>query len=105
MIRTIAPAIALVNEVVHKADVHAGMSDGQIIARAIEYARLPKVVYQSNLTDIDEVGDGMNDNPIPRLISFTGSTPVGRHIGKVAGENLKKVALELGGNSPFVVLG
>src|SRR5690625_6953514 len=47
----------------------------------------------------------MIDKPIPQLISFTGSTSVGRHIGKVAGENLKKVALELGGNSPFVVLG
>src|SRR5699024_2738903 len=78
---------------------------GQIIAKAFEYAGLPKGVFQSILTDINEVGDGMIDNPIPRLISFTGSTPVGRHIGKVAGENLKKVALDLGGNSLFVVLG
>ncbi len=38
------------------------------------------------------------------LVSFTGSTPVGRQIGKVAGEQLKEVALELGGNGPFCVL-
>src|SRR5699024_10359785 len=93
--RTIAPAIALGNAVVHKPDVQVGLSGGQIIAKAFEYAGLPKGVFQSILTDINEVGDGMIDNPIPRLISFTGSTPVGRHIGKVAGENLKKVALEL----------
>src|SRR5690625_3196098 len=103
--RTIAPAIALGNAVVHKPDVQVGLSGGQVIAKAFEYAGLPKGVFQSILTDINEIGDGMIDNPIPRLISFTGSTPVGRHIGKVAGENLKKVALELGGNSPFVVLG
>src|SRR5690625_417231 len=104
-LRTIAPALALGNAVVHKPDVQVGLSGGQIIAKAFEYAGLPKGVFQSILTDINEVGDGMIDNPVPRLISFTGSTPVGRHIGKVAGENLKKVALELGGNSPFVVLG
>src|SRR5690554_7768980 len=40
------------------------------------------------------------------MISFTGSTPVGKNIGRIAtsGKYLKKVALELGGNSPFVVL-
>src|SRR5699024_11468021 len=103
--RTIAPAIALGNEVVHKPDVQVGLSGRQIIAKAFEYAWLPKGVFQCILTDINEVGDGMIDNPIPRLISFTGSTPVGRHSGKVAREHLKKVALELGGNSPFVVLG
>ncbi|RFU61778.1 aldehyde dehydrogenase family protein [Peribacillus glennii] len=102
--RTIAPAIALGNAVVHKPDIQVGLTGGQIIAKAFEYAGLPKGVFNSILTDLDEIGDGMLDNPIPRLISFTGSTAVGRHIGKIAGENLKRVALELGGNGPLVVL-
>jgi len=53
-----------------------------------------------------EVGDAFVTHPIPRVISFTGSTPVGRHIGRLAAEAaiLKRVDLELGGNSPFVVL-
>lgn len=43
---------------------------------------------------------------MPGLISFTGSTPVGQNVGRIAtgGEHLKHVSLELGGNSPFVVL-
>jgi len=103
--RTIAPAIALGNAVVHKPAIEVGLSGGQIIARAFEHAGLPKGVFNSILTSSKEIGDGMVTNPIPRLISFTGSTPVGRHIGKIAGENLKRVALELGGNAPIVVLG
>ncbi|MDF2016395.1 aldehyde dehydrogenase family protein [Priestia megaterium] len=102
--RTIAPAIALGNSVVHKPDIQTGLTGGQIIAKAFEYAGLPQGVFNSILTDLAEIGDGMITNPIPRLISFTGSTAVGRHIGKIAGENLKRVALELGGNAPFVVL-
>jgi aldehyde dehydrogenase (NAD+) len=40
------------------------------------------------------------------MISFTGSTAVGRGIGRIAsgGEHIKRVALELGGNAPLVVL-
>ncbi|MEH7417494.1 aldehyde dehydrogenase family protein [Neobacillus drentensis] len=102
--RTIAPAIALGNSVVHKPDIQVALSGGTIIAKAFEYAGLPKGVLNVILTDINEIGDEMLSNPISKLISFTGSTAVGRHIGAIAGQNLKRVALELGGNSPFIVL-
>ena len=39
-----------------------------------------------------------------RMISFTGSTATGRKVGEAAGRNLKRMVLELGGNSPLVVL-
>lgn len=102
--RTIAPAIALGNSVVHKPDIQVGFTGGVVIAAAFEYAGLPKGVFNMILTDLEEIGDGMLTNPIPKLISFTGSTPVGRHIGEIAGKHLKRVALELGGNNPFIVL-
>ncbi|MFD2760066.1 aldehyde dehydrogenase family protein [Lentibacillus juripiscarius] len=103
--RSIAPAIALGNTVVHKADLQVGFTGGAILARAFDYAGLPEGVFQSVFTSIDEIGDEMLENPVVQLIAFTGSTNVGKHIGKIAGENLKRVALELGGNNPFVVFG
>ncbi|WMT18380.1 aldehyde dehydrogenase family protein [Parageobacillus toebii] len=102
--RTIAPAIALGNSVVHKPDIQTCLTGGSIIARAFEYAGLPKGVLNVVLTDIDEIGDDMLTNPNSQLISFTGSTAVGKHIGAIAGGMLKRVALELGGNNPFIVL-
>jgi aldehyde dehydrogenase (NAD+) len=102
--RTIAPAIALGNSVVHKPDIQVALSGGSIIAKAFEYAGLPKGVFNVVLTDINEIGDSMLTNPHSKLISFTGSSAVGRHIGGIAGQHLKRVALELGGNSPLVVL-
>jgi aldehyde dehydrogenase (NAD+) len=102
--RTIAPAIVLGNAVVHKPAIQTGITGGQIIAKAFEEAGLPKGVFNSILTDSTEIGNGMIENPISKLVSFTGSTEVGRSIGEIAGRNLKRVALELGGNNPFVVL-
>ncbi|WP_449354483.1 aldehyde dehydrogenase family protein [Virgibacillus natechei] len=102
--RSIAPAIALGNVVVHKADLQVGLTGGSIIARAFDHAGLPDGVFQSIFTTPDEIGDEMLENPVVQLIAFTGSTGFGKHIGKVAGENLKRVALELGGNNPFIVL-
>ncbi|KAM0556719.1 hypothetical protein ACHAPJ_005778 [Fusarium lateritium] len=43
------------------------------------------------------------EHPQVKKINFTGSTPVGRLIGKIAGENLKPVVLELGGKAPAIV--
>jgi len=103
-IRSIAPALALGNTVVHKADIQAGLSSGSVIAKALEASGVPAGVFNSILTDIEEIGDTMLEHPEVKLISFTGSTAVGRHIGRIAGGAFKRVALELGGNSPFIVL-
>lgn len=51
----------------------------------------------------DEAGAPLVANPDVGVISFTGSTSVGRRIGAVAGERLAKVSLELGGKNPLVV--
>ncbi|HWK22978.1 MAG TPA: aldehyde dehydrogenase family protein [Ureibacillus sp.] len=103
-IRSIAPALALGNTIVHKPDIQAGLSSGSVIAKALEAAGVPAGVFNSLLTDIEEIGDTMLEHPEVKLISFTGSTAVGRHIGRIAGGAFKRVALELGGNSPFIVL-
>lgn len=102
--RTIAPALALGNAVVHKPDLQTGLAGGSIIARAFEVAGLPKGVLQVIQSDLQELGDEMLTSKDSGLISFTGSTPVGKHIGELAGKMLKRVALELGGNNPFIVL-
>jgi acyl-CoA reductase-like NAD-dependent aldehyde dehydrogenase len=43
-------------------------------------------------------------HPATRKINFTGSTPVGSIVAKLAGQHLKPVLLELGGKAPFIVL-
>lgn len=102
--RTIAPALALGNAVVHKPDIQTGIVSGSIFAQIFHEAGMPKGVFNSLLTKSSEIGDVLSEHKDISLVSFTGSTEAGKHIGKIAGENLKQVALELGGNTPFVVL-
>ncbi|WP_377914280.1 aldehyde dehydrogenase family protein [Bacillus songklensis] len=102
--RSIAPAIAAGNAVVHKPDLQTAISGGAIIAKIFELAGLPKGVLNVLITKSAEIGDSFIEHPIPRVISFTGSTPAGRKVGSLAGKNLKRAALELGGNNPFIVL-
>ncbi|SFE96846.1 aldehyde dehydrogenase family protein [Alteribacillus iranensis] len=102
--RSVAPAIAVGNGVVLKPDEQTAMSGGTILAKIFEEAGLPPGVLQVTVASIDEIGDSFVDHPIPRLISFTGSTAVGRHIGELCGRHIKKTALELGGNNALVVL-
>ncbi|GAE94088.1 aldehyde dehydrogenase [Gracilibacillus boraciitolerans JCM 21714] len=54
--RTIAPAIALGNSVVHKPDIQTAMTGGVIIAKAFEDAGLPKGIFNCILTDLEEIG-------------------------------------------------
>lgn len=80
------------------------VTGGTLIAKIFEEAGLPQGLLNVVVTDIAEIGDALVEHPIPRVISFTGSTKVGSHIGQVAIKNFKKPLLELGGNSAFIVM-
>jgi benzaldehyde dehydrogenase (NAD) len=101
--RSVAPALALGNAVVLKPDPQTPVCGGYLLARIFEAAGLPAGVF-SVLPGGAEVGEALVTAPAPRLVTFTGSSAVGRRVGELAGRNLKKVSLELGGNSPMLVL-
>lgn len=102
--RALAPAVACGNGVVLKPHEEAAITGGTLLAQVFEEAGVPKGLVNVVVADVAEIGDAFLEHPIPRIISFTGSTAVGRHIAEVAGRHLKRVTLELGGNSALIVL-
>ena len=104
--RSIAPALALGNAVVLKPASDTPITGGLLLAKIFEEAGLPKGLLNVVVGAGSEIGDAIVTHDIPSFVSFTGSTSVGKHIGELAsgGDYIKQVALELGGNSPFVVL-
>ncbi|KRE69188.1 aldehyde dehydrogenase [Arthrobacter sp. Soil761] len=104
--RSIAPALALGNAVVIKPASDTPVTGGLVLAKVFEEAGLPAGVLNVVIGAGSEIGDAFVEHPVPSFISFTGSTPVGQNVARLASssEHLKHVALELGGNSPFVVL-
>ncbi|MFC4559244.1 aldehyde dehydrogenase family protein [Virgibacillus kekensis] len=102
--RSVAPAIATGNAVVLKPDTQTAISGGTVIAKIFEEAGVPEGILNVVIPELDEVGDAFVEHEIPRMISFTGSTNAGKHIGEICGRMIKKSVLELGGNNPFIVL-
>ena len=104
--RTLFPALALGNAVVLKPASDTPVTGGTIFAAICEEAGLPKGLVSVLPGSGSEIGDALVRHPVPSVVSFTGSTPVGRGVGKAAldGDRIKSVELELGGNSPIVVL-
>jgi aldehyde dehydrogenase (NAD+) len=105
--RSVGPALAVGNAVVVKPSSDTPVTGGLLLARMLEQAGLPPGVLSVIVGSGSEIGDAFVSHPIPRVISFTGSTAVGRGIARLAAEApvMKRVELELGGNTPFVVLG
>lgn len=101
--RSVAPALALGNAVLLKPDTQSAVTGGLLIAQIFADAGLPTGVLHV-LPGGPATGDAVVRHPAVDMISFTGSTAVGRQIGEVCGGLLKKVALELGGNNAIVVL-
>ena len=67
-------------------------------------AALPPGVVNIVTGDSNRIGDRLTGHPLTRFVNFTGSVAIGRHVMKVAAENLTPVTLELGGNDPGIVL-
>jgi benzaldehyde dehydrogenase (NAD) len=101
--RVVAPAIALGNVVVLKPDVQTPVCGGVLIAQLLADAGLPEGILHV-LPGGAEPGEALVTDPNVNVVSFTGSTAVGRRVGELAGKHLKKVILELGGNNALIVL-
>lgn len=101
MVHKVAPAIAGGNAVVMKPPSGTPLSALKLTELLLECGLPPEAI--SCLTGPGgEVGDALCRDPRVRKISFTGSVPVGKHICEIAG--LKKVTMELGSNSPIIVM-
>jgi benzaldehyde dehydrogenase (NAD) len=102
-VRSVAPALALGNAVILKPDPRTAVCGGVTVAHIFEEAGLPPGVLQVLPGGVD-AGEALINEPPVRVISFTGSTAAGRRVGQLAAASLKRVHLELGGNSALVVL-
>jgi benzaldehyde dehydrogenase (NAD) len=102
-IRAVAPALALGNAVVLKPDPRTAVSGGVILSRIFEEAGLPPGLL-TLLPGDATVGEAVVTHPLIRVIAFTGSTRAGRTVAALGGQHLKRVHLELGGNSALVIL-
>jgi benzaldehyde dehydrogenase (NAD) len=102
-VRAVAPALALGNAVILKPDIQTPVAGGVLIARLFEEAGLPEGLLHVLPGDA-EAGSALTSDPNVAMISFTGSTAVGREVGAAAGRSLKRVSLELGGNNALIIL-
>ena len=71
--------------------------------RCFEDAGLPPGVLNLVLGDSGQISERLIGSPITRLVTFTGSTGVGRHLTELAARAMKPVLMELGGNAPVLV--
>ncbi|MGB9150789.1 MAG: NADP-dependent succinate-semialdehyde dehydrogenase [Burkholderiales bacterium] len=73
------------------------------LAVLAEEAGIPAGLFSVVTGSASQIGGEMTSNPIVTKVTFTGSTEVGRLLMKQSASTIKKMALELGGNAPFVV--
>jgi succinate-semialdehyde dehydrogenase / glutarate-semialdehyde dehydrogenase len=98
----VAPALAMGNTVVAKPAATTPLATLEV-ARLFAEAGVPDGVLNVVTARGATVGDALVGHPDVRRVAFTGSTEVGRHVVSVAGPQLKRVTLELGGSDPVIV--
>lgn len=98
----IAPAIATGNTCVCKPS-EITPATASMLGELVIQAGFPKGVINIVHGTGPATGAALVQHANVPTLSFTGSTPVGRWIGKVAGDALKRVSLELGGKNPLVI--
>ena len=100
--RKAAPALAAGCTVVCKPAEDTPLTALALAALA-EEAGLPKGAFNIITGDAKTIGEVMTTHPLVRVVTFTGSTEVGKILMKQSASTIKKVALELGGNAPFLI--
>lgn len=101
--KKVALALAAGNTFILKPATYTPVT-GLKIAEIFEAAGLPKGVLNVVPVQGSVLGNKFVADPRVRMITFTGSTEVGRELSAEAGKHFKRITLELGGKSPLIVL-
>jgi aldehyde dehydrogenase (NAD+) len=99
----VAPALAAGNAVVLKAAPTTPWCAAALGKLVAEHTEIPPGTFNVITSSVNERGEELVTDPRVDMISFTGSTAVGRHIMKLGADTVKKVFLELGGKSANIV--
>ncbi len=103
IIAKVAPALAAGCTVVLKPSEVAPLN-AFILAEIIDEVGLPTGVFNLVSGTGPVVGEAIAAHPDVDMVSFTGSTRAGKRVAELAAATVKRVALELGGKSPFIIL-
>lgn len=99
--RSVAPALATGNTAVVKPAEETPLGALEVARLAVDV--LPEGVLNVVTGDGSEAGAALTGSSEVSCVTFTGSGPTGREVGKAAIDNVSEVHLELGGKSPFVI--
>jgi succinate-semialdehyde dehydrogenase/glutarate-semialdehyde dehydrogenase len=101
-VRKISAALAAGCAFVLKGPEETPASCAELV-RAYVDGGLPEGVLQLVFGVPSEISEYLIPHPVVRKISFTGSTAVGKHLAAMAGANMKRATMELGGHAPAII--
>jgi succinate-semialdehyde dehydrogenase/glutarate-semialdehyde dehydrogenase len=102
VVRKLSAAVATGCSIIVKAPEETPASPAALI-RAFADAGLPAGVANLVFGVPAEISEYLIPHPVIRKVTFTGSTPIGKHLAALAGSHMKRVTMELGGHAPAIV--
>ena len=102
VVRKLSAALSTGCSFIVKAPEETPASPAELI-RAFVDAGVPAGVVNLVYGTPAEISEYLTASPIIRKISFTGSTPVGKHLAALAGKYMKRATMELGGHAPVMI--
>ncbi len=102
IVRKLSAALSTGCSIIVKAPEETPASPAELI-RAFVDAGVPAGVVNLVYGTPAEISEYLIAHPVIRKISFTGSTPVGKHLASLAGRHMKRATMELGGHAPAII--
>jgi succinate-semialdehyde dehydrogenase/glutarate-semialdehyde dehydrogenase len=102
IVRKLGSALATGCSIIVKAPEETPASPAELF-RAFQDAGVPDGVINLVYGVPAEISEYLIPHPTIRKISFTGSTPVGKHLAALAGQHMKRATMELGGHAPVLI--
>lgn len=103
VVRKLSAALATGCSIIVKAPEETPASPAELM-RVFMDAGLPNGVIGLVFGVPAEISEYLIPHPVIRKVSFTGSTPIGKHLAALAGLHMKRATMELGGHAPAIVL-